>query len=65
MGGRKKDTTDAATINKIQRLINAHNYAAECLEAKYLAQTNPKCILPRKTLTNIIKEATKKWIRRG
>jgi hypothetical protein len=42
-------------------LINARNYAAECLEAKYLAQTNPKCILPRNTLTNIIKEATVKY----
>jgi hypothetical protein len=58
MGGRKKGTTDAAAINKIQCLLNARNYAAECLEAKYLSQTNPKSILPHNTLTNIIKKAT-------
>jgi hypothetical protein len=42
-------------------LINARNYAAECLEAKYLSQTNPKSILPRNNLTNIIKKATEKY----
>jgi hypothetical protein len=41
-------------------LINALNYAVECLEAK-LSQTNPKSILLRNTLTNIIKKATEKY----
>jgi hypothetical protein len=44
-----------------QNLINPHNLAAKCIEARYLAMNNPKEILPRNTSSNIIKEATEKY----
>jgi hypothetical protein len=61
LGGRKKGSTETATIGRIQYLINARDFAAQCLEPRYMLQTNPKTSLPRKTLVNIIKGETEKY----
>jgi hypothetical protein len=42
-------------------LNDARNFAAECLESRYMLQTNPTASLPRNILVNIIKEATEKY----
>jgi hypothetical protein len=57
----EKGSTETSTIGKRQDLINARNFSAECLESRYLLQTNPIASLPHNTFVNIIKGATDKY----
>jgi hypothetical protein len=48
-------------LEKRQQLINARNFAAECIKARYLSQKDPNKSVPRNTLPNIIREAIRKY----